>query len=144
MVDEIDTKATNAKEFSQITRDQLVEELKELNKMTPDQAELLIEKYNEKVIFYTQQRDSECKGEFSSIEINEKGESEVVKRKLSKDEVKLCLVELVNFRKNYVNEIFNVRKKILIRDQNDQLNQLENIRNQNIQKLDEIATKLSK
>lgn len=146
VVDDIDTQeGTSAKkELSEITKSKLLLELKTFTKLPLETVEGEIQKYNDDVLFYVQQRDKECKGEFSSIELDENGESEVVKRKLSKSERKLCLMELVNFRKNYINEIFKIRKKILIKDHNQQVKDLEAIRKESIQKMDELSKKLSK
>ena len=132
------------KELSEMTKSKLLLELKSLNSLPLETVENEIQKYNAHVLFYVQQRDKECKGEFKSIELDEKGESEVVKRKLSKSERKLCLMELVNFRKNYINEIFKMRKKIMIKGHNQQVKDLETIRKESIQKMDELAKKLSK
>ena len=143
VVDDLETPGVK-KELSEITKSKLLSELKGFNALTADKIENKLQKFNGQVLYYVQRRDKECKGEFSSIELNESGESEVVKRKLSKSEKKLCLMELVNFRKNYLNEVFKIRKKMLIRSHNQQLKDLETIRKESVQKMDELAKKLSK
>lgn len=132
------------KELSEITKSKILLELKKINSLPTDKVENKLQRFNGQVLYYVQRRDKECKGEFSSIELTETGESEVVKRKLSKSERKLCLMELVNFRKNYLNEVFKIRKKMLIQTQNQQLKDLEAIRKESVQKMDELAKKLSK
>ncbi len=143
VVDEPETPGVK-KELSEITKSKLLSELKGFNALTADKIENKLQNFNGQILYYVQRRDKECKGVFSSIELNESGESEVVKRKLSKSEKKLCLMELVNFRKNYLNEVFKIRKKMLIRTHNQQLKDLETIRKESIQKMDELAKKLSK
>lgn len=143
VVDNVDTPRVK-KELSDITKAKLLLELKSFHKLPLNEVEHHLQKFNDQVHYYVQIKDKECKGEFSSIELNENGESEVVKRKLSKSEKKLCLMELVNFRKKYLNEIFKMRKKILIRDQNQQLKDLETIRRESIKEMDELSKKLSK
>lgn len=132
------------KDLSEVTRSKILLELKSLSSVPFDQVEKKLQEFNGKVLYYVQRRNSECKGEFSSIEINENGESELVKRKLSQSERSLCLLELVHFRKNYLNEIFKIRKRLLILTQNQQLKDLENIHKESIRKMDELTTKLSK
>lgn len=143
VVDDLETPGVK-KELSEITKSKLLTELKSINALSADEIESKLQKFNGQVLYYVQRRDKECKGEFSSIELNESGESEVVKRKLSKSEKKLCLMELVNFRKNYLNEVFKMRKKMLIQTHNQQLKDLEAIRKESVQKMDELAKKLSK
>ena len=128
VVEDVDSHPTSKEELSEMTKAKLLKQLKKLGNLSEDKIESELQKYNNQVLYYVQQRDKECKGEFSSIEINENGESEVLKRKLSKSERKLCLLELVNFRKNYLNEVFKIRKKLMVRDHNQQLIDLENIR----------------
>lgn len=143
VVDDVDTKGEKVTELSEITKSKLLLELKELNKFSAHEVEGMLQKFNKRVLYYVQQRDKECKGEFSSIEINEEGESEIVKRKLSKSERKLCLLELVNFRKSYLIEVFKIRKKILKYNQKQELADLENIRQESLKKMEELAKKLS-
>lgn len=144
VVDDIDVPKSVKKELSEIIKMELLKELRELSTESVAKIDHRLEEYNRKVLFYIQQRDKECKGEFSSVEIDEKGESEVVKRKLSKTEKKLCLLDLVNFRKEYINKIFLARSKALKAKQLKQIKNLEQIRISTIKKLDAIAVKLSK
>lgn len=146
VVDDIDSQGAqhDKKEVSELTKSKLLFELKSFNQKPIDEVEVEIQKFNHKVLYYVQQRDKECKGEFSSIELNDKGESEVVKRKLSKTERKLCLIELVNFRKSYINEVFKIRKKIMVSSHNQQLKELELIRSESIKKMDDLVSDLTK
>lgn len=142
VVEDVETPGVK-QELSEVTKSKLILELKALNKLPADKVESELQKFNNQVLYYVQQRDKECKGEFSSIELNEQGESEIIKRKLSQSERKLCLLELVNFRKNYLNEVFKIRKKIMIGYHNQQLKDLEQTRKESIKKMEEFAKKLS-
>lgn len=136
-------KPSQKKLLSEMTKESLTKELESFKNKEIKILEEEIGVFNKKVSYYIQNRDRECKGDFSSIEINSKGESEIVKRKLNKDEIKLCHLELINFRKKYVSEIFKVRKQILLEQQKKQLENLEDIRLKSIMSLDQIANKLS-
>jgi hypothetical protein len=133
---------TLRKELSDLTKESIQNELKDLGQLNEVQAEARIEALNSKLLQYFQLRDKECKGEFSSMEINEKGESEIVKRRLSKDERKMCMMDLISFRKNYINEIFVIRKKIMLKNHQDQLQELDEIRKLSIKRMDDMASKL--
>jgi hypothetical protein len=143
VVEDID-KPSSKKLLSQITKESLIDELGKLKLKNIDELEEEISTFNNKVSFYIQSRDKECKGQFSSVEINSNGKSEIVRRKLSKEERRLCLLELIYFRKKYVSEIFKVRKKLLKYEQKKQLSNLNEMRVKSIASLDQIASKLSK
>lgn len=146
VVDDISTsvKVERKNEISEVTKSNLLTELTSLHNKKLSEVELEIQNFNKKVLYYVQTRDKECKGEFSSIELNEDGESKVVKRKLSKTEKKLCLIDLVNFRKTYINQVFEIRKKILINNHNKQVDELESIRKESIKKMDDLVSDLTK
>lgn len=143
VVEDIDS-PSEKKLLSEITKESLVKELKEFNTKDTNELEEEISKFNKRVSYYIQSRDKECKGQFSSVEINSNGDSEIVKRKLSKQERKMCLLELIHFRKKYVSEIFKVRKKLLLSEHQKQINNLEKIRVKSITSLDQLSNKLSK
>lgn len=142
VVEDLD-KPSEKKLLSQITKESLLKELSEFQTKDISELEEVISKYNQRVAYYIQSRDKECKGFFSSVEINSNGESEIVRRKLSKEERKLCLLELIHFRKKYVSEIFKVRKKLLLFEHNKQIENLNSLRAKSISSLDQLATKLT-
>lgn len=143
VVSDID-KPSDKKLLSQITKESLIEKLGTLKTKEKSELEEEISSFNKKVSYYIQSRDKECKGEFSSVEINSTGTSEIVKRKLSKEERRLCLLELIYFRKKYIAEIFIIRKKLLKFEHEKQLANLDKIKLKSITSLDQLADKLSK
>jgi hypothetical protein len=143
VVPDID-KPSDKKLLSQITKESLIDELGSLKSKNINELEEEISMFNKKVSYYILNRDKECKGEFSSVEINSNGSSEIVKRRLSKEERRLCLIELIYFRKKYVSEIFKIRKKLLKFEHKKQLVNLDKIRVKSITSLDQLASKLSK
>ncbi len=143
VVEDIDS-PSEKKLLSEITKESLVKELKEFNTKDTNVLEEEISSFNKRVSHYIQSRDKECKGQFSSVEINSNGDSEIVKRKLSRQERKLCLLELIHFRKRYVSEIFKVRKKLLLFEHQKQIKNLEKIRVKSITSLEHLSSKLSK
>jgi hypothetical protein len=143
VVQDID-KPSDKKLLSQITKESLISELGSLKSRNINELEEEISIFNRKVSYYILNRDKECKGEFSSVEINSNGTSEIVKRILSKEERRLCLLELIYFRKKYVSEIFKIRKKLLKFEHKKQLLNLDKIRVKSISSLDQLTSKLSK
>jgi len=137
-------KPSDKKLLSQITKESLISELGSLKSRNINELEEEISIFNRKISYYILNRDKECKGEFSSVEINSKGSSEIVKRRLSKEERRLCLLELIYFRKKYVSEIFKIRKKLLKFEHKKQLINLDKIRVKSISSLDQLTSKLSK
>jgi hypothetical protein len=77
------------------------------------------------VFNYISFKKKECLGEFSSVITNDLGDKEVVKRKLTKEEKKICLIELKLFNAFYINQTFESRKTYLTRIHKDQMIQLE-------------------
>jgi hypothetical protein len=90
---------------------------------------------------YIKYRKQECAGDFSSIELNDKGEKILKKKKLNKTEKKLCMLELINFQRKFTNVIYSVRKSLLQKQHKQQLESLEKYRQQNIDELEKIASK---
>lgn len=58
-------------------------------------------------------KKKECLGEFASVVYNDLGESELVKRKLTKEEKKICLHDLKTFNAFYIGKVFDSKKDYL-------------------------------
>jgi hypothetical protein len=127
----------------EISKESLDTKLEDLSKAEPTILEEGISNLTRDINYYIQSREKECKGEFSSIEINSNGESEVFKRKLSKEEKKLCLLELIYFRKKYVTEIFKLRKKVVLDNHKKQLEELNAIKHESLKALDSLTNKMT-
>ena len=82
----------------------------------------------------------QCSGEYSTVEINEDGEQKVIKKKLSKLEKNLCMLELVNFQRKFVEVVFNLRKALLVKQQEKQLDNLETYRQKQVDELEKLAS----
>lgn len=90
---------------------------------------------------YIKFRTLECKGDFSILTINELGETIRSKKKLSKSEKKLCMLELLNFQRQYVQVVYKIRKMILLREQKKQLDHHEENLASALKELDKMALK---
>lgn len=101
----------------------------------------IIEDLNQRTSTYIKYRKLECEGEFSSVELEDEGEEVVTNKKLSSIEKKLCMLELINFQKKFVDTIFAVRKKVLINNHKGQLETLEQFQRNQIDNLEKIANK---
>src|SRR5690554_181239 len=64
---------------------------------------------------YIRFRKEECSGEFATIIIDKSGQSVAKKNKLSPVETKLCMLELINFQRRYSNVIFDLRRKLMLK-----------------------------
>lgn len=106
-----------------------------------DLAEALSQ-MSERISLYADARKKECTGEYSSIEITPEGESKRVENKLTKEEKKLCLLELIKLRKTFANSLFNIRERLLRKQHKEQLESLEDQRGETLKELDSMAAKL--
>ena len=100
----------------------------------------VLSKLSEDTQNYVQFRTMECQGEFSIVEINSEGESVVSKKKLSKTETKLCMLELISFQKNYLLAIFNLRKKMLVAEHAKQITKLQSNQQKALEDLEKISS----
>lgn len=101
-----------------------------------------LESIGKEISLYAESRKKECTGEYSSIEITENGETKKLKNKLSKEEKKLCLLELIKLRQSFANSMFNIRKKMLLMQHQSQLENLEAVRGETLRELEVMAGKL--
>jgi hypothetical protein len=100
----------------------------------------VIEKLNNRTDSYVKLQKQQCSGEYSTVEINEDGEQKVIKKKLSKLEKNLCMLELVNFQRKFVEVVFNLRKALLVKQQEKQLDNLESYRQKQVDELEKLAS----
>ena len=128
----------------EVTKETLDKKLEQLKASDQKSLEMQISSLTKDINYYIQSREKECKGEFTSIEINAKGSNETFSRKLSKEEKNLCLLELVYFRKKYIVEIFKLRAIALRVVHADQLNELDLIKKESLKALDSLTDKLNK
>jgi hypothetical protein len=127
--------------LSQITKRSLEKQIKALQAV--DQGlEEKISIYTKSFNYYIQSREKECTGEFTAIIVGENQVEERKKSKLSKQERKVCLLELVYFRKKHVNEIFKLRAKSLKAEHKNQLISLDDIKKESLKALDQLSEKL--
>lgn len=101
----------------------------------------VIETLNSRTDNYIKFQKIQCGGDYSAIEINEAGEQRIVNKKLSKLEKKLCMLELVNFQRKFTEVVFGLRKRLLVKQQEKQLEDLESYRRQQIDDLEKMASK---
>lgn len=121
-------------------KEKLEYEFKSLESQVGDvDFEKVLEDLGKRTKQYIHFRKLECEGEFSTIEINDQGESVVKKKKLSKVETKLCMLELINFQRQYSNVIFDLRKKMLLKQHAEQIQLLEKYRQESVEELEKMA-----
>jgi hypothetical protein len=127
--------------LSQITKRSLENQIKALQTLDGGLEEKISE-YTKSFNYYIQSREKECTGEFTAIEVSDSDIHESKKIKLSKEERKICLIELVYFRKKHVNEIFKLREKNLKFEHKSQLARLDDIKKESLKALDQLSEKL--
>ena len=102
-----------------------------------------IDEYREKMQKYIERKKRICRGEFSKIILAEQA-GEEGERKLSPDEKKLCFEELKKKQKDFINNMYNLRKKYLISLHKNRLKQLEEDKTTLLKSLDQKPSKKSK
>jgi hypothetical protein len=127
--------------LSQITKRSLEKQIKALQ-IVDQGLEDKISDYTKSFNYYIQSREKECTGEFIAIEVGENKIQERKKSKLSSEERKSCLLELVYFRKKHVNELFKLRAKSLKLEHKSQLSRLDDIKKESLKALDQLSEKL--
>lgn len=131
-----------AQTVSSIKKDEILDKLAKLEKMEFENYEQAVFDLSQAVLVYSELRKKECLGEFSTLEINNEGESITKKNKLSKEEKKLCQIELLNFRKKYVKNIYSIRLKHLKEVQQKQIQEISSMRDESLNELDTILQKI--
>lgn len=122
-------------------KEKLLYDFKKFETLEDDSLSRVVEDLNNRTSSYIKLRKQECEGEFSSIELDGNGEKIVSKKKLSKVEKNLCMLELINFQKRFVDTIFVLRRKVLVMNHKKQLNTLEDFQRKQIDNLENIASK---
>lgn len=123
-------------------KEKLLKELESLQTQTDLEFEAVLANMNEKINTYAVQRKKECLGEYLTIEITDDGEKKTLQNKLSKEEKKLCLLELIKLRKIFTRSLFEVRKKLLLQQHENQIKNLEQLQKTALKELDAMASKL--
>jgi hypothetical protein len=78
---------------------------------------------------YIEHKKLECTGEFTQFIKNDLGEMESVKRVLTREERKLCIVQLRDFHQYYLEKLLEAKKNYLIRLHSKHMLEIENLRN---------------
>lgn len=131
-----------AQTVSALKKDEILENLSKLEKLEQDNYEDVVLELNQEVNNYSELRKKECLGEFSTLEINSEGESVGQKIKLSREEKKLCQIELINFRKKYIKNVYKIRRRYILKTHKSQLQELKRLENKSLNELDEISQKI--
>lgn len=131
-----------AQSVSALRKDEILDNLSKLESSDEANYEETIYELNDEVNNYSELRKKECLGEFSTLEINNEGESIGKKKKLSREEKKLCQIELINFRKKYIKNIYKIRRRHLLKNHKEQLKELDGLEAETLKELDEITQKI--
>ena len=112
--------------FAVTSLNEVREELQSVRTLTdPKQINSRLIELSDKLNEYSLIRKKQCEGEYSSLVINENGEEEFKKNKLGKKEKKICLLELVEFKKEVLSLIFEKKKGMILGLHKLQLNELQ-------------------
>lgn len=101
-----------------------------------------IQELNEQVFEYAQLRRKECMGEYSSFEITSDGRTKATKNKLTKEERRLCLLDLVKVRKEFSSKLFALKRKLLVKNHQEQIEGLKLLEERNQADLEAMANQL--
>lgn len=120
----------------------LIESLTNLNKLSIEKYPTELDSIYEKAKNYISFKEKQCRGEFSSLVIDENGREILKKIRLNKKEKKVCLLTLIKFRILVTKSLFEYRQKYLIYTHKKQVVQLEQLKEKRLLKLNVMANKL--
>lgn len=123
-------------------KEKILSEIEQLEKSEDVDLSEALSQMSERISIYADTRKKECTGEYTSIEITPEGESRRIENRLTKEEKKLCLLELIKLRKSFANALFNIREKLLKKQHRHQLVSLDEQRAETLKELDAMAAKL--
>lgn len=123
-------------------KEEILERIQNLAKAEKADFGKALNEIGEEVSAYARKRKKECSGEYSTFVIGEGGQTEKARNKLSKEEKKLCLLELIGLRKRFVRALYEIREKRLRRQHKEQLEHLEKMREESLKELEVMAGKL--
>jgi hypothetical protein len=86
--------------------------VKELSKLSPEEYVDRISQYREDVDKFISHKKGVCEGNFSTVILNQQGQ-EKSEYKLSQREQELCYRELKGLQLNYINNLFEAKKRYL-------------------------------
>ena len=112
--------------------------IKELQDLKPDQFSQNVESLRAMLDRYFDNKKKVCNGEYSTMvlgDVGELGKTADEGRKLSKDERKVCFREMKNLQVNYINAIYEARRKYVLWLQEKQLDELGKVRDEAIKRL---------
>jgi len=112
----------------------------ELKNLPPEHYAREVDSIRSSIDRFIKFKKGVCQGEFSSIIINERDDTRDFvarnsKKKLSREERKLCYRELKSFQVQFIQSMFQARKKYIIYLHNQQLKDLESSKEEAIQRL---------
>lgn len=112
--------------------------IKALSEIKPDAYAQNVEAIRSELDRYFDNKKRVCNGEYSTIvlgDVGEAGRNVEETRKLTKDERKVCFREMKNLQVNYVNALYEARKKYVLWLQEQQLEELGKVRDEAIKRL---------
>lgn len=90
------------------------------------------------VLEFLQFKKKQCKGEFSSVQLDEYGEETLVKMKLSKKEREMCYREVKSFMRHYLEKAYTVKEQFLKRLLKTELNALEEAKKKQLERIESL------
>ncbi|GAB4012100.1 MAG: hypothetical protein Fur0010_07600 [Bdellovibrio sp.] len=120
-------------------------ELETLKNLKVDEFPNKIEKIRNDIETYIEHKGRVCNGEFSTIVLTEKGDSQkpnLPRNKLSKEERKLCFKELKAIHSTYINNLFLARKNYLEFIHQKRTDELDRSREEAVKKLQKLYDNL--
>lgn len=125
-------------EYSQ---DEILEQMRSLKNASVEEYVDKMQEISRISQEYIVTKEKECSGEFSSLIINDNGETVSKKKKLSKKEKNLCLYMLINFRIQFTKISFSIRKNHLKKLHQSQLQELDELAVKRVGELEKLAKK---
>lgn len=123
------------------TTEAILEELESLDSLTLDQFQVKMIDLRKRSEQYLEKRNKECSGYYTSVIIDETGLEKKVKKRLTKQEKRLCMYSLVQFRIKFTKIAFKLRKNYLRKLHAKQMVGLEETQKKQILELEKLSRK---
>src|SRR5690606_11118049 len=108
----------------------------------PDDWLRVLEELSIKASNYIEEQQKECEGDYAVVEFNEANQPVAATRALTSSEKRLCQLDLLRFRKIYVEEIYSMRKKFVINEHKERLKRLDEQKASLLEEINKISSRV--
>ena len=111
--------------LTQKMKQEVIQIISKAKENEPDDWLVTLEDLSMKATNYIEEQQKECEGEYPVVEFDENNQPLTSTKILSASEKRLCQLDLLRFRKNYIEEIYSMRKKFVKSEYEKRLKNLD-------------------